>query len=61
VRMPKFKSYLIEYLSKMTITEVTAPDAKSKIRKDFLRMVNNAVPAELGEVKDTYFTQFIIQ
>ncbi|MBN1127814.1 MAG: flagellar basal body-associated FliL family protein [Chitinispirillaceae bacterium] len=61
VRMPKFKSYLIEYLSKMTITEVTAPDAKSKIRKDFLRMVNTSLPPKLGEVKDIYFTQFIIQ
>ena len=60
-RLPKYKSYLIEYLSKMTITEVTAPDAKEKIRKDFMRTVNSTLPSELGEVKDIYFTQFIIQ
>jgi flagellar basal body-associated protein FliL len=60
-RLPKYKSYLIEYLSKMTITEVTAPDAKEKIRKDLLRTVNSTLPSELGEVKDIYFTQFIIQ
>jgi flagellar basal body-associated protein FliL len=60
-RLPKYKSYMIEYLSKMTITEVTAPDAKEKIRKDFIRLVNNTLPADLGEVKDIYFTQFIIQ
>jgi len=60
-RLPKYKSHLIEYLSKMTIAEVTAPDAKEKIRKDFIRMVNSTLPANLGEVKDIYFTQFIIQ
>jgi flagellar basal body-associated protein FliL len=60
-RLPKYKSYLIEYLSKMTITEVTAPDAKEKIRKDFIRVVNSTLPSDLGEVRDIYFTQFIIQ
>ena len=60
-RLPKYKSYLIEYLSKMTITEVTAPDAKEKIRKDLIRVVNSTLPSDLGEVRDIYFTQFIIQ
>jgi flagellar basal body-associated protein FliL len=60
-RLPKYKSYLIEYLSKMTISEVTAPDAKEKIRKDFIRVVNSTLPSDLGEVRDIYFTQFIIQ
>ena len=60
-RLPKYKSHLIEYLSKMTIAEVTAPDAKEKIRKDLIRVVNTTLPADLGEVKDIYFTQFIIQ
>jgi flagellar basal body-associated protein FliL len=60
-RLPKYKSYLIEYLSKMTITEVTAPDAKEKIRKDLIRVVNSTLPPDLGEVRDIYFTQFIIQ
>ncbi|MBN1130908.1 MAG: flagellar basal body-associated FliL family protein [Chitinispirillaceae bacterium] len=60
-RLPKYQSFLIEYLSKMTITEVTAPDAKEKIRKDFMRHVNYTLPPNLGEIKDIYFTQFIIQ
>jgi flagellar basal body-associated protein FliL len=60
-RMPKYKSYLIENLSKMSLAEITSPDAKEKIRKDFLRMVNGTLPRELGEVRDIYFTQFIIQ
>lgn len=60
-RMPKYKSFLIENLSKMSLIEVTAPDAKEKIRKDFLRMVNGSLPPSIGEVKDIFFTQFIIQ
>ena len=61
LRMPKYKSYLIENLSKMTLTEITAPETKEKIRKDLLRMVNGTLPPKLGEVKDIYFTQFITQ
>jgi flagellar basal body-associated protein FliL len=60
-RMPKYKSYLIENLSKMTKAEITAPETKEKIRKDLLRMVNGTLPPKLGEVRDIYFTQFIIQ
>ena len=60
-RMPKYKSYLIESLSKMTFAEISAPEAKEKIRKDLLRMVNGTLPPKLGEVGDIYFTQFIIQ
>ncbi|MCU0609709.1 MAG: flagellar basal body-associated FliL family protein [Chitinispirillaceae bacterium] len=60
-RMPKYKSYLIENLAKMTLSEITTPDAKEKIRKDMLRMVNGTLPPDLGVVKDIYFTQFIIQ
>lgn len=60
-RMPKYKSWLIENLSKLSLAEITAPEAKERIRKDFLRMVNNSLPPDLGAVKDVYFTQFIIQ
>ena len=60
-RMPKYKSYMIESLSKMSLAEITAPEAKEKIRKDFLRMVNGTLPRDLGEIRDIYFTQFIIQ
>jgi flagellar basal body-associated protein FliL len=60
-RMPKYKNYLLENLSKMTMAELTAPDTKEKIRKDFIQMVNNSLPPHLGVVKDIYFTQYIIQ
>lgn len=60
-RAPKFKDILIDYLSKLTLLEVTAPDAKEKIRKDLLRIVNNSLPPKLGEVKEVYITQYIIQ
>jgi flagellar basal body-associated protein FliL len=60
-RAPKFKDILIDYLSKLTLLEVTAPDAKEKIRKDLLRIVNNSLSPKLGEVKEVYITQYIIQ
>jgi flagellar basal body-associated protein FliL len=60
-RMPKFKNFLIDRLSRMTMAEITAADAKERLRKDFLSMVNGTLPPKLGEVKDVYFTQFIIQ
>jgi flagellar basal body-associated protein FliL len=60
-RMPKYKNYLLETLSKMTMAELTAPETKERIRKDFIKMVNGSLPPELGVVKDIYFTQYIIQ
>jgi flagellar basal body-associated protein FliL len=60
-RMPKYKNYLLENLSKLTMAELTAPETREKIRKDFIQMVNNSLPPELGVVKDIYFTQYIIQ
>jgi flagellar basal body-associated protein FliL len=61
LRMPKYKNYLLENLSKMTMAELTAPETKEKIRKDLIQMVNNSLPPNLGVVKDIYFTQYIIQ
>lgn len=61
LRMPKYKNYLLENLSKMTMAELTTPETKEKIRKDFIQMVNNSLPLNLGVVKDIYFTQYIIQ
>jgi flagellar basal body-associated protein FliL len=61
LRMPKYKNYLLENLSKMTMAELTAPETKEKIRKDFIQMVNNSLPPNFGVVKDIYFTQYIIQ
>lgn len=60
-RAPKFQDILIDYLSKLTLIEVTEPDAKDKIRKDLLRLVNNSIPTEEGEIRDVYITNYIIQ
>jgi flagellar basal body-associated protein FliL len=60
-RMPKYKSYLIDQLSKMTLPELSAPGARDKIRKDMLRVVNETLPPKLGWVKNVYFTEYIIQ
>jgi flagellar basal body-associated protein FliL len=61
VRAPKIKDILINYLSKLTLIEVTDPDAKDKIRKELLRMVNNSLPPEEGMVRDVYIVNYIIQ
>jgi flagellar basal body-associated protein FliL len=60
-RAPKFKDILIDYLSKLTLLEVTEPDAKEKVRKDLLRLVNNSLSPKEGEVREVYITQYIIQ
>jgi flagellar basal body-associated protein FliL len=60
-REPKFKSILMTYLSKLTLVEVTEPDAQERIGKDLLRMVNNTLPSKLGEIREVMFVTFIIQ
>ena len=60
-RMPKFKDLLIDHLSKLTLIEVTEPDAKEKIRKDLVRLVNKSLPPKIGEVREVLFTTYIIQ
>lgn len=60
-RMPKFKSILIEHLSKLPLAECTAPDATQKLRRSLLHSINGTLPPKLGEVKNIYFTEFIIQ
>jgi flagellar basal body-associated protein FliL len=60
-RMPKYKSQLIDIISKMPLSEITTPQAKSKIRQELLSLVNSTIPQKLGEVTNVYFTQFIIQ
>ena len=60
-RMPKYKNYLIDRLSQMSLAEINAADAKEKIRKDLLKMVRSTLPPKLGEVRNIYFTQYIIQ
>jgi flagellar basal body-associated protein FliL len=60
-RAPKFKSILMNYLSMLTLVELTEPDAKERISKEVFRMVNNSLPSKIGEVREVMFTTFIIQ
>lgn len=60
-RAPKFKSILMNHLSKLTLVELTEPDAKERISKEVLRMINNSLPSKIGEVREVMFTTFIIQ
>jgi flagellar basal body-associated protein FliL len=60
-RAPKFKNLLIDHLSRLTLIEVSEPDAKERIRKDFLKVVNSTLPAKLGEIREVFFTTYIIQ
>lgn len=60
-RAPKFKNLLIEHLSKLTLIEVTEPDAKNRIRKNLLKLINNSIPAKTGEIRDVLFTTYLIQ
>ena len=60
-RVPKFKDLMINHLSSLTLIELTEPDAKLKIRKDLLRLVNGTLPMKKGVVRDILFTSYIIQ
>lgn len=60
-RAPKFKNLLIDNLSKMTLMDLTEPDAKDRIRKNLLKLVNNTIPAKTGEVREVLFTTYLIQ
>lgn len=61
IRAPKIKDILINFLSKLTLIEVTDPDAKDKIRKELLRMVNSSLPPTEGKIRDVYIVNYIIQ
>lgn len=60
-RAPRFKDLLIDHLSRLTLADVTAPDAKDGIRKDLGRLVNATLPPKVGEVREVLFTTYIIQ
>ncbi len=60
-RAPKFKNLLIDHLSKMTLMDLTEPDAKDRIRKNLLKLINNTIPAKTGEVREVLFTTYLIQ
>ncbi|HEX3018863.1 MAG TPA: flagellar basal body-associated FliL family protein [Chitinispirillaceae bacterium] len=60
-RTPKFKNLLIDHLSKLTLMDLTEPDAKDRIRKNLLKLINNTIPAKTGEVREVLFTTYLIQ
>lgn len=60
-RTPKFKDIFIDLLSRMTLAELSEPDAKEKIRKDLLRRFNATLPEEEGQIREVLFTSYIIQ
>lgn len=60
-RTPKFKNILIDHLSKLTLMDVTEPDAKDRIRKNLLKIINSTLPAKTGEIREVLFTTYLIQ
>ena len=60
-RRPRFKNMLIDQLSSMSLMELNEPDAKDKIRKEFLRRANGILDEKTGVLADVWLDQFIIQ
>jgi len=60
-RAPKYKDMLIDHMSRLTLMEVTEPQARDKIRKDLVRLINNSLPPRMGEIRDVFFKDYIIQ
>jgi len=60
-RAPKLKNLLIELLSRMSLVELSEPNAKEMIRKEYMRIVNSTLPPEVGQITNVLFDQFIIQ
>ena len=61
LRNAKLKDLLIEQLSAMTLEELNEPDVRTKIRKEFMRTVNNTLPTKIGQISNVYINEFIIQ
>ena len=57
----KIKSKLVEYLSSLTIEDVTARNAQKNIRGDILRECNKVIPDGQGSLSNVYINEFIIQ
>ncbi len=60
-RSPRLRDLFLGHMSTLTLFEVTDPEARNKIRKDLLRLVNNSLPPKVGEVRDVLFVDYIIQ
>ncbi len=57
----RLKNSLMEVVSPMTLEQLQAADAKSEIRKSYLKEINKYVPPEVGKIRDVFITDFIIQ
>ncbi|MBD3420592.1 MAG: hypothetical protein GF398_10795 [Chitinivibrionales bacterium] len=60
-REPQLKNMLINQLSQLTLVELNEPDAKNRIRKEFVQRVNSSLPEKAGKISNVYLDQFIIQ
>ncbi len=59
---PKAKDILIDVVSQMTLSELSEPDARDKIRKEFMHRLNSVVPKHMHlEITNVYIDMFIIQ
>jgi|GEM_PF-885169 len=60
-RSAKLKDMLIEMLSSMTLEQLNQPDVRTQIRKEYMREVNNSLPAKTGQISNVFLNDFIIQ
>ena len=59
---PKAKDLLIDIVSQMTLGELSEPDARDKIRKEFLTRLNAIIPSHMHiKIVNVYIDMFIIQ
>lgn len=59
---PKAKDLLIDIVSQMTLGELSEPDARDKIRKEFMTRLNAIIPSHMNiKIVNVYIDMFIIQ
>jgi len=56
-----YKDMLIDHMSRLTLMEVTEPQARDKMRKDLVRLINHTLRPEIGQIRDVFFTEYVIQ
>lgn len=59
IRKPQIQDMLITLLSSKTYEEIGTVVGKKVIRQEILNIVNSKL--KLGQVKDVYFTEFVVQ
>lgn len=60
-RIPKTKNIMIEQLTSMNAEELLSPNGKLKLRMGILREINKTLPKDVGEVRDIFLSEFIVQ